>query len=102
MRWKGRRQSRNVEDRRGMRVPGGTRGGVSLLGILIVIGVAWLTGVNPEQLLGLLGVVEQMAPSSSAGQVPAGPPPAADPQAQFVSTVLAATEDVWNFDSTRR
>jgi predicted metalloprotease len=79
-----------------MRVPGGKRGGVSFLGILIVIVIAWLTGANPRQLLGLLGVVQQMAPPPSAGQAPAGPPPTDDPQAQFVSTVLAATEDVWN------
>ena len=96
MRGKGRRQSTNVEDRRGMGVPGGRRGGVSCLGILIVLAVAYFTGLNPEALLGLLGTVEQMAPPSSAQQAPAGPPPADDPQAQFVGVVLADTEDVWN------
>lgn len=96
MRWEGRRQSRNVEDRRGMRVPGGRRGGVSCLGILIVLAIAYFTGMNPQQLLGLLGAVEQMAPPPSAQQGPAGPPPADDPQAQFVGVVLADTEDVWN------
>ena len=54
MRWKGRRQSRNVEDRRGRQFPGGRGGGVSCLGLLVVIGIAWLTGANPQQLLGLL------------------------------------------------
>jgi predicted metalloprotease len=62
MRWKGRRQSSHVEDRRGMRVPGGRRGGVSCLGILIIIVIAWLTGANPQQLLNLLGAVQQMTP----------------------------------------
>ena len=37
MRWKGRRQSTNVEDRRGMGVPGGRRGGVSCLGLLVIL-----------------------------------------------------------------
>ena len=44
MRWRGRRQSSNVEDRRGMRVPGGRRGGVSCIGILIVIAIAFYMG----------------------------------------------------------
>jgi predicted metalloprotease len=95
MRWEGRRQSRNVEDRRGMRVPGGRAGGVSCLGLLIVIAITYFTGANPQQLLGLVGLVEQMAPPP-AQQAPAGPPPADDPQAQFVGVVLADTEDVWN------
>jgi predicted metalloprotease len=96
MRWKGRRQSTNVEDRRGMRVPGGRRGGVSCLGIIVVLAIAYFTGANPQQLLGLLGVVEQMAPQSTAEQAPAGLPPKDDPQAAFVRVVLADTEDVWN------
>lgn len=48
MRWKGRRQSSNVEDRRGRGFPGGRGGGVSCLGLLVVIGIAWLTGANPQ------------------------------------------------------
>jgi predicted metalloprotease len=96
MRWKGRRQSTNVQDRRGMRVPGGRRGGVSCLGLIIVLAIAYFTGINPQSLLGVLDTVEQMAPPPSAQQAPAGPPPADDPQAQFVSVVLADTEDVWN------
>jgi predicted metalloprotease len=96
MRWRGRRQSSNVEDRRGMRMPGGRRGGVSCVGILIVIAIAWLTGADLQRLLGLLGTVEQMTPAPAQQQAPAGPPPAADPQAQFVGVVLADTEDVWN------
>jgi hypothetical protein len=79
-----------------MRVPGGRRGGVSCIGILIVIAIAWFTGANPQQLLGLLGIVEQMTPAPAQQPAPAGPPPADDPQAQFVGVVLADTEDVWN------
>ena len=94
MRWEGRRQSTNVEDRRGRGLPGGRTGGISCLGLLIIIAIAYFTGANPEQLLGLLGVVEQMAPSTQLA--PAAPPPADDPQAQFVSVVMADTEDVWN------
>jgi predicted metalloprotease len=78
-----------------MRVPGGRRGGVSCLGIIVVLAIAYFTGINPQSLLGVLDTVEQMAPPS-ASQAPAGPPPADDPQAQFVGVVLADTEDVWN------
>ena len=65
-------------------------------GLLIVIAIAYFTGINPQQLLGLLGAVEQMAPPPSAQQAPAGPPPADDPQAQFVhgaNTFLAASDE---------
>ena len=96
MRWKGRRQSSNVEDRRGRALPGGRRGGFSCIGLLVVLGIAWLLGANPQQLLSLLGTMQQMSPPPSAEQAPAGPPPTDDPQAQFVSVVLADSEDVWN------
>jgi predicted metalloprotease len=96
MRWRGRRASRNVEDRRGMRVPGGRGGGVSCLGILIVVAIAYFTGANPQQLLGLLGLVQQISPPPGTEQAPGGPPPADDPEAQFVAVVLADTENVWN------
>ena len=97
MRWEGRRESGNIEDRRGMRVPGGRGAGLGCGTLIFVIVVSWLTGVNPLQLLGLVSSVQQqMAPAPSAEQVPAGPPPADDAQARFISVVLADTEDVWN------
>lgn len=70
MKWEGRRRSRNVEDRRGrrsgssgrnsgrrMRIPmprGRTArgGGGGLLILLVVLGVAWLLGINPLSLIG--------------------------------------------------
>ena len=79
-----------------MGVPGGRRGGVSCLGILVVLAIAYFTGVDPQALLGLLGDGGADGAAPSAQQAPAGPPPADDPQAQFVRVVLADTEDVWN------
>src|SRR5690606_30917711 len=109
MRWRGERQSRNVEDRRGrgggglgglggMRIPGGTRrgGGIGLGTIVIGLIVAWLLGINP---LSLLGVVDGGAPADSMmSQQQAGPAgaPLDDEMGQFVSVVLASTEDTWN------
>lgn len=100
MRWKGRRGSSNIDDRRStrgvMRMPAGRRvrtgGGLGLTGILVVLGIAWLTGINPLTLLGQLdGGGFETAPSGH--QVPQGS--ANDETARFVSVILADTEDTW-------
>jgi uncharacterized protein len=96
MRWQGREQSDNIEDRRGMRVPGGRGTGFGCIGILVVMVIALLTGADPRQLLGLLGVVEQLAPQAQQQQVPEGVPPADDAQTQFIRVVLKDTENAWN------
>jgi predicted metalloprotease len=95
MRWEGREESTNIEDRRGMRVPGGKGAGFGCIGILVVMVIAMLTGADPRQLLSLLGVVEQLTPQAQQQQVPQGAPPADDPQAKFVGVVLKDTENVW-------
>jgi len=94
MRMGGRAGSENVEDRRGMRIPGGRGAGFGCLGLLAVLVISLLTGADPQQVLGLLGIVEQMTPATQQ-QVPAGPPPADDPQAKFVAQVLQGTEEAW-------
>ena len=95
MRWRGRRRSENVEDRRGARV-GRPAGGLRLGGggLLVVLLGAWLLGVNPLEILGLLaggggaGLKAPLpAPVSTGG--------AGDEQSEFVSVVLADTEDTW-------
>jgi predicted metalloprotease len=89
MRWESGRRSSNVEDRRGL--SGGTMvggGGIGML--LLVLLFSFVTGQNP---LDLLQQVNTGAPPADTG--PAGPPPADDPAAQMVSSVLADTEDTW-------
>ncbi|MDH1900910.1 neutral zinc metallopeptidase [Comamonas aquatica] len=91
MKWEGNRQSDNVEDRRGDGAPmlGGRSIGIGTIVVALIGG--WVLGINPLTLLGVLsggGSVVQ-APT------PAQAPPAHDTMAQFVSTVLADTEDVW-------
>ena len=95
MRWRGGRRSENVEDRRGAPMGFG-RGGVRLGGgtlVLLVLG-AWLLGVNPLEMLTLLAgggqTLESPAPRPSGGDAPA------DEGAEFVSVVLADTEDTWS------
>ncbi len=92
MRWEGQRRSDNVEDRRGVRVPGGMAGG-GIGTVLVVMLISWVTGVNPLLLF-------QMADGLGGGSpapTQTGPTgaPANDPQAEFVAVVLADTEDTW-------
>ena len=86
MRWQGRRTSQNVEDRRGMGGKGLVVGGGGLA-TLVILAIAMLTGVDPREII-------QSAPTESTGPQ-GGAPPADDPQAQFVSVILADTEDTW-------
>lgn len=93
MRWQGQRESSNVEDRRGSR--GVRAGGISLGTIVVVLGLSWLLGVNPLEVLGLLSNPDAGFTPGSMQEDPASVPPADDEQTRFVSTVLASTEDVW-------
>ncbi len=95
MRMEGREASDKVEDRRGMRIPGGRGTGFGCIGLILVLVISYFTGADPRQLLGLLGLVEQMAPATVEQQVPAGQPPKDDPQARFVAQVLKGTEEAW-------
>lgn len=92
MRWRGRRQSGNVEDRRrgGMMASRGGRAGFGGIGLIIVVVIGSLIfGVNPVTVLNMLqGGPVQIQQQSTA-------PPADDEMSQFVRTVLADTEDVW-------
>jgi predicted metalloprotease len=87
MRWKGRRGSENVEDRRSISGPVIAGGG--LLGFIVLI-VVMLLGGDPRP---VMEQMQQAAPAQQAG--PNQAPPADDERAQFVSVVLADTEDVW-------
>ena len=94
MKWDGNRTSDNVEDRRsgggGRPVFGGRGIGVGTIVIALLGG--WIFGINPLTILGLLSGGQP----AQVQQGPAQRPPADDRMAQFVSTVLADTEDVWS------
>ncbi len=87
MRWQGRRQSANIEDRRGMRPGKRTMVGGGC-GMLILIIVIALLGGDPLQFISSL----PQQPDQTAVQ---GQAPGNDEVRQFISTVLADTEDVW-------
>jgi uncharacterized protein len=58
--------------------------------MVVLAVVAMLLGVDPRVLL------EGSGTGGGAPQQRGGPPPAGDPKAEFVSVVLADTEDVWH------
>lgn len=98
MRWRGERQSDNVEDRRGARVSRGAKvGGISGLGLVAIVVVSLLFGVDPTMILQQVG---QNLPSSTTIEESAQPA-ANDDMRNFVAVVLAETEDVWNEQFTR-
>lgn len=108
MKWIGRRQSGNVEDRRGSgggggfggfggfgggsRIPGGLFSKGGLIVVVIVVIIAWINGVNPLQLL------QQTNTGGNTYSSDQNYTPSASEQelAALVRVVLADTEDVWN------
>ena len=92
MQWKGRRGSNNVEDRRG----GGAAkaGGVSILGLVVAF-VAWkFFGVDPQQAYQTTKQVTQGQTAQAVGLD--NPTPEQQEAMEFVSVVLADTEDTWS------
>lgn len=88
MRWKGRRGSSNVEDRRGR---GGGKIAIGGLGAVILIVVTLLFGGNPMDLLNQIDV----GGTNPAYETSAPQTAEQDELASFVSVVLADTEQVW-------
>ncbi len=86
MRWRGRSESRHVEDRRGGRTTR-TVGGISIGALLFYLAYALLTGEPPKQL------------PLNPQQTPAGQTQTTrqdDELSQFVKVVFKDTEDVWD------
>ncbi|WP_068114810.1 KPN_02809 family neutral zinc metallopeptidase [Tropicimonas marinistellae] len=90
MKWQGRRGSRNIEDRRGRSGTARTVGGVGGIGLLLILGIGWLLGIDTSALVGPAG---QGNPGTTGGYTGSAEEEAA---AQFVSVVLADTEQVWS------
>ena len=90
MRWRGERQSTNIEDRRGL--SGGKIAIGGGLGSIVILVLALLFGIDPQQFL------EQVPDNNPPSQVQTSRPQNAEEEElkQFVGVVLAKSEDVWN------
>lgn len=94
MRWKGRRVSDNIEDRRSGN--GGAKfGGISILGLVVAF-IAWkFFDVDPQQAYkATQQVAAQIQPAETQGL--ANPTTEQKEAIEFVGTVLADTEDTWS------
>lgn len=91
MRWEMGRRSSNVEDNRGSRIPRGFKGGG--IGIVLLALVGMYFGIDPAL---ILNVGETLQDSSPGPSVSYQPSPEEKELADFVSVVLADTEDTWN------
>jgi len=92
MKWQGRRQSGNLDDRRGMGSKGKLVAGGGVIA-LIVIALQFFGGETGQQ---LAPIVEQLGGSQSQQTEQRELTAQEKEVGNFVATVLADTEDVWN------
>jgi uncharacterized protein len=87
-------QSSNVEDRRGM-----SRGGRGIvgggIGMIILVVVGMLFGIDPRVILGLAGTVQTVQQQVAPQKVEGAKGPLSDDMGRFVAGVLADTEKTW-------
>lgn len=94
MKWRGNRESSNVEIGSSS---GGRGGGIKMgfTGIIIVVVLGLIMGKNPLEMLGLVAQMESTAPSADQS-APAEPNAPVSEEQQFSKVVLASTEDIWS------
>lgn len=91
MLWKGRRQSDNVDDRRGMSTGGGLAVGGGVIGVIILV-LNLLLGGDPSN----VNITELLPGQQGSTQLSPAEEAADNERAEFVKVTLAETEDVWN------
>jgi uncharacterized protein len=87
MEWRGRRGSRNIEDRRGRSGSGARIGGIGGVGAIAVLLVGYFLGIDVTPLLQDTGTRTGAPAELTAADRAAG---------EFVSVTLADTEEVWD------
>lgn len=88
MRWKGRRSSTNVDDRRGIS-GGGIAAGGGIVGVIIYLLYTFLGGDSSS-------IPPPQMPGNNVTELSAEEKAQDEERAEFVKVVLAETEDVWN------
>jgi predicted metalloprotease len=94
MKYKGRRQSTNVDDRRGSSSGTSKKVGIGGFGALIIVLIVWLLGGNPSEVLNLMQS-EQGYTNTTTTESTYQPSAHEEDLAEFVKVVFADTEDVW-------
>lgn len=89
MKWIGKRESTNVDDRRGIS-GGAVAGGGGILAVLIYFVSTFLTGDKPDP-----SQIPSLNPKQQT-EMTAAEKAQDEERAKFVKVVLAETEDVWN------
>jgi uncharacterized protein len=90
MKWDQMRQSDNVEDVRGRGGGFPARGSIGIGGMLVVLALSWLLGVNPGDVLVGLQETQVTQPPAQVSTAPMN-----DRDVAFVRSVLGDTEDTW-------
>lgn len=92
MKLEGRRESSNVEDRRGM--SGGKKAGLGIGGIIIAMAIAYFTGGNPLE-AGMQAAQQSMGQNTEVSEGQREFTEEEQALAKFSTQILAGTEDVW-------
>ncbi len=90
MRLTGRRESSNVDDRRGVRISGKAGAGMGIGGMILVAIISLLMGANPMDMLQQMGDMTNVtttAPRELSAED--------EEMGRFAKQILAGTEDVW-------
>ncbi len=97
MRWKSGRRSSNVEDRRHVRISRKGKAAGGGIGVVVIALIAMYFGIDPSIFLSQQGPTGGISMQESTRQIS----PAENQLADFVSVVLADTEDTWHDQFSR-
>lgn len=90
MKWEDRGKSRNVQDRRGQRAPQVTGASLGIGGVILVLAISLITGVDLSSILGMGTTSTPQAPVTQQSL------DAEEQMVSFVSFVLDDAQDMWS------
>ena len=89
MKWRDTGRSRNLEDRRG---GGGRKAGLGIVGVVVAIGIAMFTGVDPRQILGIVGSLQDGGGAATEAPIEDA---SEEPMVRFLSSALDDAQALW-------
>jgi predicted metalloprotease len=92
MKWEGRRQSDNFEDRRGMGTAGKVAAGGGAIGLIFLLIQLFLGGDSQEITQAIQSQLENQGSARTSAELT----PEEKKTGEFISTILADTEDIWS------